>query len=407
MTRLSDRYTIMSDGNFKSFFFDYFNCRDIKYQFLDISVTDHNLIDVINYQREPGKDILLILTPITILRLIREKSQWNDFLGEVRAGKIKLIMSAGHPVVEGLGETMTVLSKLLCFKDSVHDVLDEDRKGWWWPNEDELSIMADLNMDVLCETGRPGEYMRKSFPKWNFVYLSQIWLIHNEWNPVSIFSKPKREKTFFTFINHQKYFRQHRRWLADKIKDSQYIKDSITELRESPGSLVGVQQESETKAWDNIYTQYGKFWLDHITLKSWVPDLERYDSTYFELVCESLGFHPQDDSFYITEKTFKPIMMEHPFVMVSTRHHMKNLRQIGFRTFDGLIDETYDGLEHTMDRIEAIHQELKRLDIEKSRELYQESREICRHNRDHLMNLQGRCKFDLWKNLDDYFKNII
>ena len=88
MTRLSDRYTIMSDGNFKSFFFDYFNCRNIKYQFLDISVTDHSLIDVINHRREPGKDILLILTPMTIVRLIREKSQWNDFLGEVRAGKI-------------------------------------------------------------------------------------------------------------------------------------------------------------------------------------------------------------------------------------------------------------------------------------------------------------------------------
>jgi len=406
MTRLSDRYTIMSDGNFKSFFFDYFNCRDIKYQFLDISVTDHNLIDVINYQREPGKDILLILTPMTIVRLIREKSQWNDFLGEVRAGKIKLIMSAGHPVVEGLGETTVMLSKLLCFKDNNHNVSEESFKDWWWPTDDELSIMADLDIDVLCETGAQGEYMRKSFPKWNFVYLSQIWLIHNEWNPVSIFSKPKREKTFFTFLNQKKHFCQHRRWLADKIKDSQYIKDSITELRESPGSLVGVQQESETKAWDNIYTQYGKFWLDHITLKSWVPDLEMYDSTYFELVCESLGFHPRDDSFYITEKTFKPIMMEHPFVMVSTRHHMKNLRQIGFRTFDGLIDETYDGLEHTKDRIEAIHQELGKLDLKRSRDLYQGSREICRHNRDHLMNLQGRCKFDLWKNLNNYFEKI-
>lgn len=406
MKKLSDRFTIISDNDYRCFFFDYFNCRDIKYQFLDTEVTDNKLIDVINHRREPGKDVLLILTPRTILRLIREKSQWNDFITEVKGKKMKLIMSVGHPSTVGLGETGAILSKFLCFKDGNHGVPDEDLMNWWWPNDDELSIMSDLDMDVLCETGQQGEYVRKSFPNWNFVHLSQIFLIHNEWNAMSVFSRPKREKTFFTFINQQKYFRQHRRWLGEKIKDAPYINDSITKIRESHQTL-GVYQDSGTSAYDDIYAQYGKFWLDNITLKSWVPNLEMYDSTYFELVCESLGFHPLDDSFYITEKTFKPIMMEHPFIMVSTRYHMKNLRQIGFRTFDGLIDESYDELAHTEDRIEAIHQELIRLDPARSRELYEESREICRHNRDHLMNLQGRCKFDLWKNLNDYFERIM
>ena len=75
MEKLSDKYTIISDNDHRCFLFDYFNCFDIGYQFLDISVTGIELIDVIQHRRESGKVVLLIVTPATVLRLIREKSK--------------------------------------------------------------------------------------------------------------------------------------------------------------------------------------------------------------------------------------------------------------------------------------------------------------------------------------------
>ena len=400
MQKISDRFTILSDNDHRCFLFDYFNCRDIKYQFLDTSVTETNLIDVIHHRRENGKDILLISTPMTILRLIREKSRWNDFVGQVKKGKIKLVMMAGHPNVNGQAETMMLLSKFLCIKDSNHGLTEEYFRDGRWPGSKELSLMQELGMDVLCESGIPGEYMRKSFPNWNFFGLGQIFLLFNEWNALSLFSNPRKDKTFFTFINQKMTWSSHRNWLSEMIEQAPYRNDAMVTI----GRLG--DHDKRTGKYQDLYGQFGKFWLDQYPNKAFLPNPEAYDRTYFELACESLGYHTTDDSFYMTEKTFKPVMMEHPFLMVSARNHLKNMRQVGFKTFDGLIDESYDGLEHTKDRIEAIHQQLIKLDMKKSRELYQESRQICRHNRDHLMTLQGRCKFDLWKNLNDYFQSI-
>ena len=401
MKKISEKFTIISDNDYRCYLFDYFNCRDIEYQFLDTSVVDNNLIDVIQHRRETGKDILLILTPTTVVRLIREKSQWNDFIKQVEQGKIKLVMTTGRPTVDGQAETVMILSKFLCIKDSNHGLPDEYFKGRWWPDQTELSIMASLSMDVLCETGSQGEYMRNRFPNWNFVGLSQIFLLYNEWNALSLFSNPKKDKTFFTFINQKMTWARHRSWLSEKIDQAPYSNDAMVTI----GRLG--DHDKRTGKYQDLYGQFGKFWLDHYPNKAFLPNMEAYDRTYFELVCESLGFHPTDDSFYITEKTFKPVMMEHPFLMVSARHHMRNMRQMGFKTFDGLIDESYDSLEHIKDRIDAIHQQLTKLDMKKSREIYEDSRQICRHNRDHLLNLQGRCKFDLWENIHNYFSSII
>jgi len=400
MEKISDKYTIISDNDHRCFLFDYFNCRDIGYQFLDISVDGTELIDVIHHRRETGKVVLLIVTPATVLRLIREKSKWNDFAKQVQQGKIKLVMATGRPTVNDQAETSMILTKWLCIKDSTHGLPDKYFKDGRWPNASELSIMEGLPMDVLCETGTQGEYMNKSFPNWNFVGLSQIFLLFNEWNALSLFSNPKKDKTFFTFINQKMTWSGHRNCLLEKIDQAPYRNDAMVTI----GRLG--DHNKRTGKYQDLNGQFGKFWLDHYPNKAFLPNPEAYDRTYFELVCESLGFHPTDDSFYITEKTFKPVMMEHPFLMLSARHHLRNMRQIGFKTFDGLIDESYDGLENIKDRIEAIHHQLMKLDMKKSRELYQESRQICRHNRDHLLDLQGRCKFDLWKNLHNYFQSI-
>ena len=68
------------------------------------------------------------------------------------------------------------------------------------------------------------------------------------------------------------------------------------------------------------------------------------------------------------------------------------------------IDESYDECDNAGDRIDIISRNLERLDITESKKFYNDTRFICEHNQNHLMNLQGRYKFDLWKNLDELFK---
>ncbi len=49
-----------------------------------------------------------------------------------------------------------------------------------------------------------------------------------------------------------------------------------------------------------------------------------------------------DDTIHITEKTWKPIYLGVPFVISATNGHLKTLHKFGFKTFEGIIDESYD-----------------------------------------------------------------
>lgn len=50
-------------------------------------------------------------------------------------------------------------------------------------------------------------------------------------------------------------------------------------------------------------------------------------------------------TFWITEKTARPIAYHKPFVIFASPHFLKNLRRMGFRTFHELWDEGYDDFE--------------------------------------------------------------
>jgi hypothetical protein len=60
-----------------------------------------------------------------------------------------------------------------------------------------------------------------------------------------------------------------------------------------------------------------------------------------------------DSRIHITEKTFKPIVLQQPFLIVGNRGALKYLRDYGFRTFGDLWDEGYDDLDHEH-RISAV-----------------------------------------------------
>jgi len=57
----------------------------------------------------------------------------------------------------------------------------------------------------------------------------------------------------------------------------------------------------------------------------------------------------------------RPIACNKPFILAATPFSLEYLRSYGFKTFDGLIDETYDTIADPMQRLEAILKEIKRL----------------------------------------------
>ena len=69
---------------------------------------------------------------------------------------------------------------------------------------------------------------------------------------------------------------------------------------------------------------------------------EHFDNSYCNIVLETLYDAEQSQGCFITEKTFKPIAHAQPFVIFGTVGSLAELKKLGYRTFDHVIDNSYD-----------------------------------------------------------------
>jgi hypothetical protein len=104
-----------------------------------------------------------------------------------------------------------------------------------------------------------------------------------------------------------------------------------------------------------------------------------YKTTWVSLITES-SYFDYEHSVFISEKTFKPIACMQPFIIVGSKHTLKYLRKLGYRTFDGYIDESYDDLED-QERFLAVISALEKIrQIEDKVSWIESMREILEHN---------------------------
>ena len=78
---------------------------------------------------------------------------------------------------------------------------------------------------------------------------------------------------------------------------------------------------------------------------------EVYKKISIEIVCETVV---QNESFYITEKTIRPILYKRLFLTVAPKGYEKKLKELGFDIFDDIIDKTYDDKNYH-DRVEHVY----------------------------------------------------
>jgi hypothetical protein len=85
----------------------------------------------------------------------------------------------------------------------------------------------------------------------------------------------------------------------------------------------------------------------HTMLVTFVVPFKIYNKTAYSLVCET--DYSNEFSFF-TEKIVKPILAHRLFIVISGQHYLKNLQTLGFKTFDNIIDESYDSVEDPVTR---------------------------------------------------------
>lgn len=186
----------------------------------------------------------------------------------------------------------------------------------------------------------------------------------------------KKRKFDRKFLNLNRRWRLHRPLLYTILKDKDLLKDGY----------ISFAKSDDNKNWSRVYRQLKNIYRSHKEITKILdrnadvintPNLyldttdlvtnramhensidEYYLKTMFSVVPETT-YH--EEVVFFSEKTFKTIAMRHPFILVTSANSLKHLRDLGYKTFHPMIDESYDNIADQGDRIIAIANEIDRI----------------------------------------------
>lgn len=101
-----------------------------------------------------------------------------------------------------------------------------------------------------------------------------------------------------------------------------------------------------------------------------VEDFYLYQDSYFSVIPETgyynpaqweYNIEPLENCIFLSEKTYKPILLRQPFILLARTNSLKDLHKRGFKTFHPYIDESYDSVENDELRMDMIVNEIERL----------------------------------------------
>jgi hypothetical protein len=141
-------------------------------------------------------------------------------------------------------------------------------------------------------------------------------------------------------------------------------------------------------------------------------EMHSYQLGNFIEAQDSLVYVPTETVYFgrrqhLTEKTFKAIALEMPFVLVAPAGSLEYLREYGFRTFSGIFDESYDTETDDIQRIERVTKLLKELNdlsVTERQKIHRACLPIVEHNFEHFYG-QGFSNI-LWNELLNMLKGL-
>ena len=210
---------------------------------------------------------------------------------------------------------------------------------------DELCTKHNLRND--CYRFVSGNTAAQSIP--GFVYFTdfELWYYHRNQtsSPLKIHRQPRDRD--FTVLN-----RLHKSWRALIMTDLMHLgilDNSYWSYCESGKFIdadcpikIGKFMYDSTEAFLNSAPYFSDDLdfnqrNDHSTLVC-----KYHNNSYCNIVLETHFDTDQSGGVYITEKTFKPIKHGQMFFIAGPAGSLQLLRDLGYRVFDGVLDNSYD-----------------------------------------------------------------
>ena len=124
-----------------------------------------------------------------------------------------------------------------------------------------------------------------------------------------------------------------------------------------------------------------------------------YEDAYFSIVLETHFDADGSGGAFVTEKTFKPIKHAQPFFIAGPAGSLQVLRDLGYRTFDSVLDNSYDTIQDNTQRWLALRASIESARARGLHDLAQQCRRDCEHNQQLFLSSKQNRLSNLHKQL--------
>lgn len=178
-------------------------------------------------------------------------------------------------------------------------------------------------------------------------------------------ARPHR-KIVYDFINNQQ---------LDKVSKMSYYQHAHIPLADNSNFI----HEEGVEFVEAITHSVGmvKYMGELVNLSKIIP-ASVYNQTAYSVVTET---NAENDFVFYTEKIVKPILAERLFIVVAGYHYLKNLRSMGFKTFDCVLDESYDDVVDNNLRYQMSCEQILKLSQMPQQEVLDKIKPIVEHNK--------------------------
>lgn len=247
-----------------------------------------------------------------------------------------------------------------------------------------LSVILNYDENVAAQSRTP-EIFSKTDKPYKFFFLNGRARPHRKYLYERFRESGLLEQALWTMLDsrpcHNRTFTMQRdgvnvlsttselRWLDPRYEFEFYRN---AQVNPGPAERTFVKTELFNNQWGEIYIEPAP-----------------YIDTYFSLVTETVFEYPYS---FRTEKTAKVLAVGHPFIVASSVGFYRDLRNLGFRTFDSIIDESFDMIENHQDRMDRIHDTVQDLCNQDLASFLGACQDICKYNQQHLQELIPRIR---------------
>jgi hypothetical protein len=111
-----------------------------------------------------------------------------------------------------------------------------------------------------------------------------------------------------------------------------------------------------------------------------------YTHSYCHIVMETHFDADQSGGAFLTEKTFKPIKHGQPFVIAGAAGSLQALRDLGYRTFDHAIDNSYDLEPNNTLRWQLVLGAVEKIRAQDPDRWFEQCADDAQHNQQHFLS---------------------